>query len=80
VRPWLVIALVILGVGAAGLVGYAIGGTSRDDDVESAEARAAKASDEAVKAQKELEDEQAQDKEALEALSAGLQQRVGHGG
>jgi hypothetical protein len=77
VRPWLVVTLVIVGVAAAGVAGYAIGEESRKDDVESAEARAAKSSDEAAKAEKQLAEEQSQDKEALEALSAGLQQLGG---
>jgi F0F1-type ATP synthase membrane subunit b/b' len=66
----LVILLVILGVGAAGFIGYALGDKSRDDEVESAEASSAKA-------EKALAEEQAQDDEALQKLSQGLQQLGG---
>jgi hypothetical protein len=53
-RPWLVVALVIAGVAAAGLV-----------------------DDEAARAQKQLEEEQSQDKEALEAVGTGRHQLGG---
>jgi hypothetical protein len=36
-RPWLVVALVVVGVAAAGLVGYAVGEDIRNDDVGSPE-------------------------------------------
>jgi hypothetical protein len=73
-RRWLIIGLAVLGVAAAAFIGYALGEGSRDDDVEAAKTQAKQADNQAAKAQKELEQEQAEDEEALTALSQGFQQ------
>lgn len=79
-RRWLVAGLVVAGLAAALLVGYAIGGNSRDDDVSSAEAQAAQANKDADSANKDaaaskqaLEQDQAQDEEAVRKVSQGLE-------
>lgn len=79
-RRWLVFGLVVAGLAAALLVGYAIGGNSRDDDVNSAEAQAAQANKDADSANKDaaaakqtLEQDQAQDEQAVRNVSQGLE-------
>jgi uncharacterized FlaG/YvyC family protein len=63
-RRWLVVLLVLAGIGVAGLVGYLIGDNSRDDDVEQAQARANE-----VVAQ-----DQAQDQQALDKINQGFEE------
>ena len=72
--------MVVAGLVAALLVGYAIGGNSRDDDVNSAEAQAAQANEDAGSAKQDaaaaeqaLDQDQAQDEQAVEAISQGLE-------
>ena len=72
-RRWLVVGLVVAGLAGALLVGYAIGGSSRDDDVSSAEAQAAQANKDAADSKQALEQDQAQDEEAVRKVSQGLE-------
>ena len=61
------------GVVAALAVGYAVGGNSRDDDVSSAETQAAQADKSAAASEQALKDDQAQDKQAVEAIGKGFE-------
>ena len=65
--------MVVAGLAGALLVGYAIGGDSRDDDVSSAEAQAAQANKDAAASKQALEQDQAQDEEAVRKVSQGLE-------
>jgi hypothetical protein len=80
-RRWVIAGIVAAGIAAGLLLGYVIGGNSRDDDVASAEAQATQAKDEADQADKEateaeqaLEEEQAQDQQAMQAISQGFEE------
>jgi hypothetical protein len=79
-RRWLIVGLVVAGLAGALLVGYAIGGSSRDDDLSSAEAQAAQANkaadsanEDAAASKEALEQDQAQDEEAVRKVSQGLE-------
>jgi hypothetical protein len=72
-RYWLIGGLVVVGLVAAVLVGYVIGVNGRDDDVKSAEAQAAQANKAAAESKQALEEDQAQDKQAVEGISQGLE-------
>ena len=72
-RRWLVVGLVVAGIVAALAVGYAVGGNSRDDDVSSAETQAAQADKSAAASEQALKDDQAQDKQAVEAIGKGFE-------
>jgi hypothetical protein len=65
-RTWLVVTLVLLGLGAALAVGYVVGESSRDDDVNA----------KANKAQQALEEEQTEDAEAVAAITGAFQSLV----
>jgi Small metal-binding protein len=80
-RRWVTVGIVAAGLAAGLVVGYVFGGNSRDDDVSSAEAQATQAKDDAAQANKEateaeqaLEEEQAQDQQAMEAMSQGFEE------
>jgi uncharacterized protein HemX len=79
-RRWLLIGMVVLGIVAALAVGYVVGGNSRDDNVESAQAQAAQAdkdaasaNEDAAAAEQALEEDQAQDEQAVGAINQGVE-------
>ena len=79
-RRWLIVGLVVLGLVAAGLIGYVIGDSGSDDDVKSASAEASQAQKDADAAKKQaaaaeqaLKDDQAKDEQAVQGINKGIE-------
>ena len=72
--------MVVLGLVAAGLIGYVIGDSGSDDDVKSASAEASQAQKDADAAKKQaaaaeqaLKDDQAKDEQAVQGINQGIE-------